>query len=89
MPATIAQDTEAVSNGPLDGLGGGLLKLKVHKQNPLDRSEPPRVTIARDEVTQKMASSWHIWHPIEGIQHPQALYLSPDWEVSFMPLHVG
>jgi hypothetical protein len=34
-------------------------------------------------------SSWHIWSPIEGTQHPQALYLSPDREVSFMPLFVG
>jgi hypothetical protein len=29
------------------------------------------------------------WGPIEGTQHPEALYLSPDWEVSFMPLCVG
>jgi hypothetical protein len=43
----------------------------------------------RDEETQRVASSWHIRSPIKGIQHPQALYLSLDWEVSFTPLRVG
>jgi hypothetical protein len=52
-------------------------------------SELPRATRARDEVTQRVASSWHIRGPIEGTRHPQASYLSPDWEVSFMPLCVG
>jgi hypothetical protein len=27
--------------------------------------------------------------PIEGTRHPQVLYLSHVWEVSFMPLRVG
>jgi hypothetical protein len=27
--------------------------------------------------------------PIKGTQHPQALYLSPRREVSFLPLRVG
>jgi hypothetical protein len=30
-----------------------------------------------------MASSSCIQSPIQGTQHPQALYLSLDWEVSF------
>jgi hypothetical protein len=55
-------------------------------QNPLDGSESPRATRARDEATQGVATSWHIQSPIEGTWHPQASYLSLDWEVSFVPL---
>jgi hypothetical protein len=52
----------------------------------LDGLELPR---ARDEATQRVASSWHIRCPIEGIWHPQASYLSPEWEVFVLPLRVG
>jgi hypothetical protein len=38
----------------------GLTKLWVHRQNPLDRLESPRMTRARDEAIQGVASSWHI-----------------------------
>jgi hypothetical protein len=64
---------------------GVLLKLMVHRRNPLDGSKPPRVTKARDEVTQRVTSSWRIWCPIEGTRHSQASYLSPEREVSFTP----
>jgi hypothetical protein len=65
-----------------------LPKLRVRRQNPLVRSMPPRSNSVRDKVTQRVASSWHTRGPIEGTQHPQVLYLSPGWEVSFMPHHV-
>jgi hypothetical protein len=55
---------------------GCLLKLRVRRQNPLDMLEPPRVTRARDEATQRVPSSWHIRCSIEGTRHPQASYLS-------------
>jgi hypothetical protein len=51
---------------------GGLLKLRDRRQNPLDGSKPPRGTRARDEATQRMASSWCIQSPIEVTQHSQA-----------------
>jgi hypothetical protein len=41
------------------------------------------------KVIQRVASSWRTQDPIEGGQHPQALYLSLGWEVSFITLHVG
>jgi hypothetical protein len=67
----------------------GLPMLRVRRRNPPDKLEPPRATRVRDEVTQGVANSWHIWSPIEGTQHPQASYLSPDQDVSFTPLRVG
>jgi hypothetical protein len=67
----------------------GLLMLRVRRRNPLVGSEPPRAIRARDEATQGVASGWHIRSPIEGTGHPQASYLSPHREVSFMPLCVG
>jgi hypothetical protein len=63
--------------------------LKVPSQNPPVGSEPPRATRVRDEVTQRVASIWRIQGSIEGTQHSQASYLSPDREVSFTPLYVG
>jgi hypothetical protein len=63
----------------------GLLKVKVRRWNLLDGSEPPGVTRARDEATQRVASSWHIRCPIEGTRHSQASYPSPEQEVSFTP----
>jgi hypothetical protein len=66
-----------------------LQQLRVHRQNPLFRSALPRANRVRDEVTQRVASSWCIRGPIEGTEHPQALYLSPGWEVSFILLRVG
>jgi hypothetical protein len=53
---------------------------------PANGSEPPRATRARDKATKKMATSSHIRSPIEGIQRPQASYLSLDWDISFTPL---
>jgi hypothetical protein len=67
----------------------GLSKLRVRRQNPPIGSEPLRATRSRDKVTQRMASNWCTRCPIEGTQHPQASYLSPNQEVSFAPLHVG
>jgi hypothetical protein len=67
-------------------LARGLPKHKVQRQNPLVGSELPRV---RDEATQRVASSWRIQGPIEGTRHPQASYMSPNWEVSLAPLRVG
>jgi hypothetical protein len=51
-------------------------------------TELPRATRARDEVTWRVACSWCTRCPIEGTRYPQALYQSPDQEVSFTPLHV-
>jgi hypothetical protein len=65
----------------------GLPMLRVQRQNPPDGSEPPRANRMRDEVTQGVATSWHIRSPIEGTRHPQASYLSLDQEVSFTPLY--
>jgi hypothetical protein len=42
-----------------------------------------------DKAGQGVANSWHFLGPIEGTRCPQALYLSPGWEVSFKPLRVG
>jgi hypothetical protein len=67
----------------------GLPLLRVRRQNPPVRLEPPRATRPRDKATQGVASSWHIWSPIEGTRHLQASYLSPNREVSFTPLRVG
>jgi hypothetical protein len=69
--------------------GRGLPKLMVQREILLDWSESSRVTRVRDEVTQRVASSYRIRCPIEGTRHPQALYLSPNWEVSFTLLRVG
>jgi hypothetical protein len=63
----------------------GLPTLRVRRQNPPDGSRLPRASIARDEATQGVSTSWHIWSPIEGTQCPQASYLSLDREVSFTP----
>jgi hypothetical protein len=38
----------------------GLPMLRVQRRNPLDGSELPKATRARDEATQGVASSWHI-----------------------------
>jgi hypothetical protein len=63
----------------------GLPMLRIRRQNLAVELEPPRATRARDKVTQRVASSGCIQSLIEGIRHPQASYLSLDWEVSFMP----
>jgi hypothetical protein len=67
----------------------GLSIIRVRRHNPPFGLELPRVTRVRDEATQGMASGWHIRSPAEGTWHPQASYLSPEWEVFFMPLRVG
>jgi hypothetical protein len=56
----------------------GPANLRVLRQNPPVGLAPPR---AMDKATQR--------GPIKGTQHPQALYLSPRREVSFLPLRVG
>jgi hypothetical protein len=72
--------------GPM--IAVGLPKLRVQRQTPIVRSTPPKSNSARDKVTQRVASSQHTQGPIEGTQLPQVLYLIPNREVSFMPLHV-
>jgi hypothetical protein len=67
----------------------GLTKLRILRQNLPVGSAPPRANRARDKVTQRVANSWHTRGPYKGSWHPQAFYLTPSWEVSFMPLHVG
>jgi hypothetical protein len=59
------------------------------KVKPASQSEVPRATRVRDEVTQGVASSSHIWSPMKGIRLSQASYMSLDWEVSFTSLRVG
>jgi hypothetical protein len=83
-PSTM-RDTEIVSKMGHTVIVG-LPTLRVQRQNLLDGLEPPRATRVRDKGTQVVATSWHIRSRIKGTQHPQALYLSLDWEVSFMPL---
>jgi hypothetical protein len=61
--------------------------LRVRRQNPPDKLEPPRVTRVRDEATQRVVAIWHIRSPIKGTWRPQASYLSLDWRVSFTPLY--
>jgi hypothetical protein len=86
-PST-AQDMGTVSKmGPM--IVVGLLKLRIQRQNPPVGSAPPSANRVRDKVTQRVASSWHTWDPIDRTRHPQALYLNLSHEVSFMPLCVG
>jgi hypothetical protein len=66
----------------------GLPMLRVRRRNLQVGSEPPRETRVRDKATQRLTSSWRIHSPIKETWHPQVSYLSPDQEVSFMPLHV-
>jgi hypothetical protein len=63
--------------------------LRVLRRNPPVGSESPRVNRARDKATHGVANSWRFPRPIKGARHSQALYLTPSWEVSFMPLCVG
>jgi hypothetical protein len=67
----------------------GSAKAQGSKANPPVRSKPPKATRVRDEATQRVASDWRIWSPIEGIWHSPASYLSIDWEVSLTPVYVG
>jgi hypothetical protein len=67
----------------------GPAKAYGSKAKPTVGLEPPRATRVRDEEKQRVANSWCTWCPVEGTQHPQASYLSPSREVSFMPLCVG
>jgi hypothetical protein len=87
MPYTSWDTTTVSKTGHM--IVVGLSMLRVQRLNPPVESEPPSAPRARDEATQEVASSWRIQSPIEGTRHPQASYLSPDREVSFMPLHVG
>jgi hypothetical protein len=41
----------------------GPIQLKVRRQNSLVESEPPQANRARDEATQRVASSWHTRGP--------------------------
>jgi hypothetical protein len=87
LPSTTRDMTTVSKTGSM--ITVGLLKLRVLRKNPPVGSAPPRADRARDNATQRVGNSWHTRGPIEGICHPQALYLSPGQEVSFMPLHVG
>jgi hypothetical protein len=87
MPST-AWDIATISKmGPI--IVVGLLKLRVQRQNPPVGSVPHRANTTSDKVTQRVPIIWHTGDPIEGTQHPYALYLSLGWEVSFKPLRVG
>jgi hypothetical protein len=44
----------------------GSSKVQALKVKPVNGSEPPRATRARDEATQRVATNWHIQSPIEG-----------------------
>jgi hypothetical protein len=50
--------------GPMIAVGS--VKVQGSKVKPINGSELPRATRARDKVTQRVATSWHIWSPIEG-----------------------
>jgi hypothetical protein len=56
------------------------------KAKPIYGSELSRATRARDEATQRVANILVHPTPNRGTRHPQASYLSLDWEVSFTPL---
>jgi hypothetical protein len=50
--------------GPTIAVGN--VKAHGSKVKPVNGSEPPRTTRAKDEATQRVATSWRIWSPIEG-----------------------
>jgi hypothetical protein len=70
--------------GPTIAVGSA--KAQGSKAKPVNRSEPPRATRARDEATQMVATSWDIWSPIEETRRSQALYMRLDLDISFTPL---
>jgi hypothetical protein len=49
----------------------------------------PEQTEQRTKQYQQWPATGTFWDLIKDTQHPQALYLSPDREVSFTPHHVG
>jgi hypothetical protein len=83
-PSTLRDTTTISKMGHMIIVGPPMLR--VHRQNPLDGSEPPRATRVRDEATQGVATTWNLWSPIEETWYPQASYLSLDREVSFTPI---
>jgi hypothetical protein len=86
--SSILRDTVAVSKtGPT--ITEGYPNAQGSKVKPGRWVRAARATRARDEVIQGVTVASTFWGPIEGTQCPQALYLIPDREVSFMPLHVG
>jgi hypothetical protein len=85
---SISWDMTTVSKMP-PTIVEGSAEAQGLKANPSVGSKLPRATRAREEATQRVASNWRIRSPIEGSQHHQASYLSPDLEVSIMPLCVG
>jgi hypothetical protein len=76
-----------IQNGPHDCCGP--TKAQGSKTKPANQVSAVRANRVRDRVTQMVASNLHTRDPIEGTRHPQALYLCPGWEVSFMPLRVS
>jgi hypothetical protein len=64
----------------------GSVKAQGSKAKPINGSELLRATRARDEVTQRVVISWHIWSPIEGTRRSEVSYLSPNWKISFTPI---
>jgi hypothetical protein len=86
-PSTSWDTTTISKMGPI--IAEGPANLRVPRQNPPVRLKPLRATRVRDEATQRVASIWCIRGPTEGTWHPQASYLSPEWELSFTPLYVG
>jgi hypothetical protein len=84
-PYTSREYGQAVfETGPTIDMGS--VKAQGSKAKPVNGSEPPRATRARDQTTQRVATSSHIRSPIEGTQCSQASYLSLDQEISFTPL---
>jgi hypothetical protein len=84
-PYTSWEYSQAISEmGPTIAVGSA--KAQGSKAKPVNGLEPPRATRARDKATQRVATSWLIWSPIEGTQCSQALYLSLDREISFTTL---
>jgi hypothetical protein len=65
VPYTSWEYDQAVSEtGPMIVVGSA--KAQGSKVKPINGSELPRATRARGEVTQRVATSWHIRSPIEG-----------------------
>jgi hypothetical protein len=84
VPYTLREYDQAVSEmGPMIIMES--VKAHGSKAKPINGSEPPRATRARDEATQRVATSWDIRSPIEGSRCSQASYLSLDWEISVTP----
>jgi hypothetical protein len=66
-PSTSRDMATVSKTGPMITVGPQ--QLKVLRQIPPVRSEPPRANKAKDEVTQRVTSSWCIRGPMDGTRH--------------------